>query len=201
MEDNLENNVGAPAEGPVTPVAEEPAESNVVAIEPDLPLVEDPALNAAEPAAEPIDFEALQNSITELTNANAELTTNYENAQNRIAELEEALANATTATENANQRITELENSIAQYEAEKAAIEEEKKNQLIGKYEKLLDEEEITKIRSEVSNFSYSELESKLAISFANKQMAGSEEHVETIPLPEPTVNQFALLIEKYRKN
>jgi len=62
-------------------------------------------------------------------------------------------------------------------------------------------EEEITKVRGEVSNFTYSELESKLAISFANKQMAGSENHVETIPLPEPVVNQFALLIEKYRKN
>jgi len=198
--ENLNENVGTPAEEPVTePVIEEPAAEPTV--EEPAPAVEPEAEPAAEPAAEPVDFEALQNSITELTNQNAELTTNYENAQNRIAELEQALADATAATETANNRITELENSIAQYEAEKAAIEEEKKNQLIRKYEKLIDEEEITKIRGEVSNFSYSELESKLAISFANKQMAGSEEHAETIPLPEPTVNQFALLIEKYRKN
>lgn len=199
MED-FENNVGTPAEEPVTePVIEEPAAEP--AVEEPAPAVEPEAEPAAEPAAEPVDFEALQNSITELTNQNAELTTNYENAQNRIAELEQALADATAATETANNRITELENSIAQYEAERAAIEEEKKNQLIRKYEKLIDEEEITQIRNEASNFSYSELESKLAISFANKQMAGSEEHVETIPLPEPAVNQFALLIEKYRKN
>ena len=200
MEENFEN-LGTPAEEPVTePVATEPEVAP--AIEPELPLVEDPALAepAAEPAAEPIDFEALQNSITELTNANAELTANYENAQSRIAELEQALADATAATETANNRITELEGSIAQYEAQAAAIEEEKKNQLIEKYEKLIDEEEITKIRGEVSNFSYSELESKLAISFANKQMAGIEEQTETIPLPEPPVDQFALLIEKYRK-
>lgn len=200
MEENFEN-LGTPAEEPVTePVATEPEVAP--AIEPELPLVEDPALAepAAEPAAEPIDFEALQNSITELTNANAELTANYENAQSRIAELEQALADATAATETANNRITELEGSIAQYEAQAAAIEEEKKNQLIEKYEKLIDEEEITKIRGEVSNFSYSELESKLAISFANKQMAGIEEQIETIPLPEPPVDQFALLIEKYRK-
>jgi len=200
MEENLEN-LGTPAEEPVTePVATEPEVAP--AIEPELPLVEDPALAepAAEPAAEPIDFEALQNSITELTNANAELTANYENAQSRIAELEQALADATAATETANNRITELEGSIAQYEAQAAAIEEEKKNQLIEKYEKLIDEEEITKIRGEVSNFSYSELESKLAISFANKQMAGIEGQIETIPLPEPPVDQFALLIEKYRK-
>lgn len=200
--DNLENNVGTPAEEPVTPVAEEPVAEEPAAepvAEPEAPAAEESA--AEEPAAEPIDFEALQNSITELTNANAELTTNYENAQSRIAELEQALADATAATETANNRIAELEGSIAQYEAEKVAIEEEKKNQLIEKYEKVIDEEEITKIRGEVTNFTYSELESKLAISFANKQMAGSENHEEPIPLPDPPVNQFALLMEKYRKN
>lgn len=202
MDENFENNVGTPAEDPVTePVAAEQEFES--AIEPELPLVDDPALAAPaeEPAAEPIDFEALQNSITELTNANAELKTNYENAQSRIAELEQALAEATTATETANNRISELESSIAQYEAQTAAIEEEKKNQLIEKYEKVIDEEEITKIRNEVSNFSYSELESKLAISFANKQMANVGEQPEVIFQPEPPVNQFALLIEKYRKN
>lgn len=200
MDENLENNVGTPAEEPVTePVAIEPEVEPV--IQPELPLVEDPISTeptAEEPAAEPIDFEAL---VAELQNANSELTTNYENAQNRIAELEQALASANAATETANGRISELEASIATYEAERARVEEEKKNQLIEKYEKLIDEEEITKVREEVSNFSYSELESKLAISFANKQMAGIEEHNDVIPLPEPPVDQFALLIEKYRKN
>lgn len=199
MDNELEKNLGTPAEEPVTePVATEPEAEP--AIQPELPLVEDPVLAepAAEPAAEPIDFEAL---VAELQNANSELTTNYENAQNRIAELEQALASANAATETANGRISELEASIATYEAERARVEEEKKNQLIEKYEKLIDEEEITKVREEVSNFSYSELESKLAISFANKQMAGIEDHNDVIPLPEPPVDQFALLIEKYRKN
>lgn len=200
MDNELEKNLGTPAEEPVTePVVTEPEAEP--AIQPELPLVEDPVLTepaAAEPAAEPIDFEAL---VAELQNANSELTTNYENAQNRIAELEQALANANAATETANGRISELEASIATYEAERARVEEEKKNQLIEKYEKLIDEEEITKVRGEISNFSYSELESKLAISFANKQMAGIEDHNDAIPLPEPPVDQFALLIEKYRKN
>jgi hypothetical protein len=94
--DNFENNLGTPAEEPVAQVTdvEQPVEDNAPdtesAIEPELPLVDDPALAepAGEPADEPTDFEALQNSITELTNANAELSTNYENAQSRIAELE-----------------------------------------------------------------------------------------------------------------
>jgi len=65
----------------------------------------------------------------------------------------------------------------------------------------VIDEEEITEVRNKISDFSYNELESKLAISFANKQMAGNENHEENIPLLEPEVNQFALLMEKYRKN
>ena len=194
--DNFENNLGTPAEEPVTPVEEPVANFEEEETEP----VENEVVTD-EPAAEPIDFEALQNSITELTNANTELTTNYENAQSRIAELEQALADATAANETANNRITELESSIAQYEAAQAAIEEAKKNQLIEKYEKVIDEEEISKVRAEVSNFTYSELESKLAISFANKQMTTEENTVNVIPQPEPAVNEFALLIEKYRKN
>ena len=178
------------------------------AIEPELPLVEDPALEekpaeeepAAEPAEEAIDFEALQAQIETLQNSNNELTTNYENAQARIAELEQALAEANTATETANARIAELETSVAEYAAERAQVEEEKKNELVEKYAKVIDEEEIGAIRAEINNFSYSELESKLAIIFANKQMAGSEK--EVVPLPEPVVeNEFALFMKKYRKN
>lgn len=202
MDENFENNLGTPAEEPVVETAPEveveetPVEQENFEVEP----AEVVPAEVEEPAVEPVDFEALQNRIAELETANAELTTNYENAQSRIAELEQALSDATAATENANGRITELENSISQYEAEKAQAEEVRKNQLIEKYEKVIDEEEIAKVREEVSNFSYSELESKLAISFANKQMANAE-NIEVIPQPEPPVNQFALLIEKYRKN
>ena len=178
------------------------------AIEPELPLVEDPALEekpaeeepAAEPAEEAIDFEALQAQIETLQNSNNELTTNYENAQARIAELEQALANANASFETATARITELETSVAEYAAERAHVEEENKNNLIEKYAKVIDEEEISAIRAEVSNFSYSELESKLAITFANKQMAGSEESI--VPQPEPVVeDEFAVFMRKYRKN
>ena len=187
-----------------TPVEETPVEEPVSAIEPELPLVDDPALETpvAEetPAEEHTDFEALQAQIDALQNSNNELTTNYENAQNRIAELEQALATANAATETANARISELETSVAEYAAERARVEEENKNNLIEKYAKVIDEEEISEIRSNLNNFSYGELESKLAISFANKQMAGSVQDV--VPLPEPVVeNEFAVFMKKYRKN
>ena len=61
------------------------------------------------------------------------------------------------------------------------------------------DEEEINPIKDKINDFSYDELESKLAITFANKQMTGGE--VKKVPLPDPEQTQFALFMEKYRKN
>ena len=63
-----------------------------------------------------------------------------------------------------------------------------------------LTEEEISPIREEMNNFSYEELESKLAVCYAKKHMAGSADN-KVVPLPEPVVDEFALLMNKYRKN
>ena len=199
-------NIETPVEE--TPVEETPALAEEAPAAEETPVEEVPAEEPAEeeapaeetPAEEPVDFEALQAQIETLQNSNNELTTNYENAQARIAELEQALAEANTAAETANARIAELETSVAEYAAERAQVEEENKNNLIEKYAKVIDEEEIGAIRAEVSNFSYSELEGKLAIMFANKQMAGSVQDV--VPQPEPVVeDEFAVFMRKYRKN
>ncbi len=165
------------------PETEEPAE------EPEGAKAEE----AEEPAAdeEPaVDFEA---QIAELQNQLTEMTTNYENAQTRIAELE---AQITSASET----VTGLQNEIATYEAERARLEVEKKNALIEKYEATLNEEELADVREHVNEYSYDEIESKLAITFANKQMAGSADN-KVVPLPEPAVDEFALFMQKYRKN
>jgi len=50
-----------------------------------------------------------------------------------------------------------------------------------------------------MNNFSYDELEGKLAVLFAKEKM-DEEETVIKIPLVEPQENQFALLMKKYRK-
>ena len=136
------------------------------------------------------DFEA---QVTELQNQLNEMTTNYENAQNRIAELE---AQITSASETE----ASLRGEIATYEAERARLEVENKNSLIEQYAADLTEEEISPIREEMNNFSLAELESKLAICYANKQMAGSADN-KVVPLPEPVVDEFALFMQKYRKN
>jgi len=192
------------AQEPVAPV--EPAAEEVV--EPVAEFEEEPAAepveNAGEPAQEPageepveptveepaVDFEA---QIAELQNQLTEMTTNYENAQTRIAELEAQITSAseTEAT---------LRGEIATYEAERARLEVEKRNTLVEKYQNLLTEEEISPIREEMNNFSLAELESKLAICYANKQMAGSADN-KVVPLPEPVVDDFAVFMQKYRKN
>ena len=189
-------------EAPVEPAAE-PAAETVVEFE------EEPAAEPAEPAAEPAaevavepeepaveetdataNFEA---QIAELQNQLTEMTTNYENAQTRIAELE---AQITSASETE----ASLRSELATYEAERARLEVEQREALVGRYENMLTEEEISPIREEMNNFSLAELESKLAICYANKQMAGSADN-KAVPLPEPVVDEFALFMQKYRKN
>lgn len=191
---------------PEAPAAEEPAAEEPVA-EPE----QEPAAEEEEPAAEPeaeepaeepegeeaeeaeeptVDFEA---QINELQNQLTEMTTNYENAQTRIADLEAQITSAseTEAT---------LRAEIATYEAERARLEVENKNALIDRYMNSLSEEDITEVREHVNDYSYDEIESKLAIKFANKQMAGSADN-KVVPLPEPVVDEFALFMQKYRKN
>ena len=143
-------------------------------------MADDPALH----------FEA---QITDLQNQLIEMTTNYENAQTRIAELEAQITSAseTEAT---------LRAEIATYEAERARLEVENKNSLIEQYSADLSEEEISPIREAMADFSLEELESKLAVCYAKKHMAGSADN-KVVPLPEPVVDEFALFMEKYRKN
>ena len=169
------------------PAAEPEAEES--AKEPEAEEGEEPAEEAVaeEPAA---DFEA---QIAELQNQLTEMTTNYENAQTRIAELE---AQITSASETE----ASLRSEIATYEAERARLEVENKNALIERYTNNLDEDEIAEVREHINDYSYAEIESKLAITFANKQMAGSADN-KVVPLPEPVVDEFALFMQKYRKN
>ena len=185
-----------PAAEPAAELAAEPAEDFAAAepaAEPVEPAAEpaEPAATEPEPAAEPApDFEA---RITELENQLKEMTTNYENAQTRIQELEAQITSAseTEAT---------LRNEIATYEAERTRLEVEQKNALIEQFATDLTEEEISPIREEMNNFSLDELKSKLAICYADKHMAGSADN-KVVPLPEPVVDEFALFMEKYRKN
>jgi len=177
-----EQEPAAEEEPAAEPEAEEPAE------EPEAEEGEKPEEPAAEEFA--VDFEA---QIAELQNQLNEMTTNYENARNRIAELENQITSASEIEAG-------LREEIATYEAERTRLEVEHKNSLIEQYATDLTEEEISPIREQIDTLSYEELESKLAICYANKHMAGSVDN-KVVPLPEPVVDEFALFMQKYRKN
>lgn len=201
---NPEVNEPTPEQEPIVeePVDQEPeapaAEETVVSEEEQEPVAEESALpeeelvvepEAEEPAVEPEEESASQFEvqITELQNQLNEMTANYENAQNRIAELEAQITSASEVEAG-------LRNEIATYEAERTRLEVERKNALIGRYENNLSDEDLEDVREHVSDYSYDEIESKLAIKFANKQMAGSADN-KLVPLPEPVVDEFALFM------
>ena len=148
---------------------------------------------------EPSEFEALQTQFNELQESYNELQTNYEAAQARITELEQFQTSANTELEALRTQNEELQTSLQAYSTQALEAENNRKNELVKKYEKVMKEEEISEIKEKANDFSYDELESKLAIAFANKQMAGND--VKKVPLPEPQESQFALLMKKYRKN
>ena len=59
--------------------------------------------------------------------------------------------------------------------------------------------EEIAEIREKINDFSFEELESRLAIIFANAKMAGATEF-KKIPVPEQKISEFATFMSKYQK-
>lgn len=145
------------------------------------------------------DFELLQQQFNELQVSFNELQQQYSTAQEKINEFEAFQTTANTEIETLRNQNAELQASIQTYEAKIEEVETSRKNNLIEKYEKVMSEEEIKPVREKLNDFSYEELESRLAIIFANSKMAGGE--VKKVPLPEPQESQFALLMSKYRKN
>ena len=209
IEMNPEVNEPTPAqeftnEEPVNQEPEAPAAEEFAAEEPAAEPQQEPVAEE-EPAAEPeaaeepegeevpveepaVDFEA---QIAELQNSLNTVTADFQAAQARIAELEQQITSANESAES-------LRAQIATYENERARLEAERIDGLVDRYSHLMDEEEINTIRQEATT--YEELESKLAITFANKQMAGSVDN-KVVPLPEPVVDEFAMFMQKYRKN
>ena len=167
-------------------------EANIEA-EAEIEVVEEPQQDTNS------DFELLQQQFNELQVSFNELQQQYSAAQEKINEFETFQTTANTEIETLRNQNAELQASIQTYEAKIEEVETSRKNNLIEKYEKVMSEEEIKPVREKLNDFSYEELESRLAIIFANSKMAGGE--VKKVPLPEPQESQFALLMSKYRKN
>lgn len=181
-----------------TPVVEyeNAAESTVV----EQSVVETGESQVEETATEPEPVVSENYELVELQNKFDELTSNYEALQANYNESTATIAARDEEIANLNKTIEELNNSIAAYEVQQAAAETSRKEMLIEKYEKIINNaEEINNIKASVNNFSYDELESKLAILFANENIENG--HEEKVPLLNPEISEFALLMKKYKKN
>ena len=191
VSENFEEKTPTVEESTVTETTEPVVEENFEVVE----TVE----QVEETSTEPSEFETLQTQFNELQESYNQLQENLNTAQARIEELEAFQNSANTELETLRSTNAELQTSLQTYQAQAVEVENNRKNGLVEKYEKILSEEEISPIKDMINDFSYDELESKLAIAFANKQMTGGE--VKKVPLPDPEQTQFALFMEKYRKN
>ena len=161
------------------------------------------------PAEEqPSEFEVLQNSFNELQenyttlqNSYNELQAQLEEANNRIADFEANAENVRVEHENQinalNEQLNTANARIQTYETAAAEAEEARKTELVSSYEKIISEEEIAPIKACVADFSYDELESKLAVTFSRNHLKTESKKV---PLAEPEESAFAALIKKYKR-
>ena len=152
-------------------------------------------------STEEIDaFAALQQQFNELQESYNTLKNQYEEAQTKLAENETFQNNANQELEGLRTQIEQLKTSVSAYEAKALENENIRKEELVSKYEKILSEEEITEVHNSIKDFSYDELESKLAIQFARQQMAQKPEK-KKVPLVETQESPLAMILNKYRKN
>ena len=174
-----------------TPVEFEETKEEETVVEEEV-IAEEAAVETEEVAAETVsDFDILQQNYNELQAQFEQLQADYTAAQQRITELEQFQNAQEQEKAQLQADLTTAQETITTYELER-------KNNLIERYKKVLNDEQISEFTSSVNNFSYSELESKLAIIYANSNMQGEDN--KKVPLPEVQESSFALLMKKYKK-
>lgn len=113
--------------------------------------------------------DAAANAPTELEKVNAEFAA-YKAAQEAAAvTATEEQAQFTASLETAKARIVELEASLAAYAAKDAEIEDSRKTELIESYTNLLPATELQEVVDNKANFTFDELESKLAVQYSRE--------------------------------
>lgn len=146
----------------------------------------------------PNEFDVLQQQFNELQARYDALVSDNATVQEHMTELETNYNAAIADLEHLRAENAQFQATIQEYANQALAAENERKNVLVNKYTNLLTEEEITSIRETVNDFSYDELESKLAVIYANKMFAQTE--TPKVFIPEQPKDQFALFMEKYHK-
>lgn len=118
--------------------------------------------------------EALASAVAELETVKAEFEAyKVENTKDEPEEVDNSAFMAELET--AKARIVELEESLAAFTAKAAEEEEARKAALIESYSTLLPEGELQEITESQANFTYDEIEAKLAVSYMREQRKDKE--------------------------
>ena len=162
------------------------------------PVVES---DEAPASTEPSEFDVLQQSYAALQSEYDTLQSKYTDLDNENSQLSAQNSEFQKDLDALRAMVAQLQDAVHDYEAKMTEVENNRKADLVKKYEIAMSAEEIKEIKDKIQDFSYEALESKLAIAFANKQLSVHE------PAPQPRVlqpeapeSQFALLMSKYRK-
>ena len=199
-EQPMENEVQQVVENEVQENEQQESENNNIEFESTTSENED---NVEETQLEEVvaDSESVQeeqdpqvSEIDELRAKYEALNIEHEELVNKFQQTETTLNEEINSLRKINE---ELQTSLQSYDAQMKEVELQKKNSLIEKYEKLLDEEEIANVREKMADLTYDTLESNLAIAFANRAIANEE--TKKVMLQEQPKSQFAVLMEKYR--
>lgn len=143
-------------------------------------------------------YNLLNDSFAALNVSYSEVAESLEKANEQISNYEAEIGNLNATVESLNARITSANETIDAYEKAAAEAEEVRKNDLVVSYEKIISAEEIAPIKEAIADFSYDELESKLAVTFSRKQLKAENE--KKVPIVKPEDSSFANLIQKYKK-
>lgn len=112
--------------------------------------------------------DALLKAEADLETVNGEFATYKEEQEALIASLNEK-------NEAATAQIAELEAKVEEFIARDQKVEEARKTELIESYTTLLNEEELQGIAADQANFTYDEIEAKLAVSYMREQRKDSK--------------------------
>ncbi len=147
------------------------------------------------------NFEDTKASFDTLTVTHDALVAEYATLQDTYNTLNGQFEQSKGEVDGLKAQLTAANAQIDTYSKEAKAAELLRKNSLIKTYEKVLDKEEIAQFNKTVEDFSYDELEAKLAIVFSRntmKDMEGGEGN--KIPKPKPETSTFAQFMERYKK-
>ena len=124
-------------------------------------------------------------TIEELNTQIADFSTKLEENQNSIASL--------------NDTIASLNEKIADYERRIDAFELARKHTLISTYETSVSNEDMEAIQANIHDFSYEELETKLALAFAHNNLKKGND-APIVPIINEEETDVARFMKKYRK-